>query len=55
MFMLNNGAFCWESRKQDTNANSKTEAEYIAALEAARKAVWIRSFITGLMRNSKPV
>ena len=46
--MLNGGAFSWKSVKQDTIADSTTEAEYIAASEAAKEAVWIRSFMTGL-------
>ncbi|GJV45496.1 hypothetical protein Tco_1430032 [Tanacetum coccineum] len=35
----------WKSSKQSTIAMSATEAEYIAALEAAMKAVWIRKYI----------
>ena len=31
-----------------TNNTNLTEAEYIAACEAAKEAVWIRNFITGL-------
>ena len=34
--------------KQDTIADSTTETEYIAAWEAAKEAVWIRSFLAGL-------
>ncbi|GJS05546.1 retrotransposon protein, putative, ty1-copia subclass [Tanacetum coccineum] len=36
------------SSKQSTTAMSATEAEYIAASEAAMEAVWIRKFISGL-------
>ena len=46
--MLNVGAFSWKSFKQATTADSTTEAEYIAAAEAAKEAVWIRSFLIGL-------
>ncbi|GJV87031.1 retrotransposon protein, putative, ty1-copia subclass [Tanacetum coccineum] len=38
----------WKSSKQSTTAMSATEAEYIAASEAAMEAVWIRKFISGL-------
>ncbi|GJY57997.1 retrotransposon protein, putative, ty1-copia subclass [Tanacetum coccineum] len=42
------GAVDWKSSKQSNSPMSATEAEYIAALEAAMKAVWIRKFISGL-------
>ena len=48
VFCLNGGAVSWKSSKQDTVADSTTESEYIAASEAAKEAVWIRKFITGL-------
>ncbi|GJR92333.1 retrovirus-related pol polyprotein from transposon TNT 1-94 [Tanacetum coccineum] len=48
VFILNGGAVDWKSSKQSTTAMSATEAEYIAASEAAIEAVWIRKFILGL-------
>ena len=36
------------SSKQDTVADSTTEAEYIAAWEAAKEGVWIRNFLDDL-------
>ncbi|GJT57736.1 retrotransposon protein, putative, ty1-copia subclass [Tanacetum coccineum] len=48
VFVLNGGAVDWKSSKQSTTAMSATEAEYIAASEAAMEAVWIRKFISGL-------
>ncbi|GJY32717.1 hypothetical protein Tco_0417186 [Tanacetum coccineum] len=44
-FQQNSGAVDWKSSKQSTTAMSDTKAEYIAASEAAMKAVWIRKFI----------
>ncbi|PKI72505.1 hypothetical protein CRG98_007108 [Punica granatum] len=40
--------FSWKSSKQETTADSTTEAEYIAAFDATMKAVWIRKFVTEL-------
>ncbi|KAK8644737.1 hypothetical protein V6N13_124037 [Hibiscus sabdariffa] len=48
VFCLNGGAVSWKSSKQDTTADSTTEAEYIAASGAAKQAVWIKKFITEL-------
>ncbi|GKG44949.1 retrotransposon protein, putative, ty1-copia subclass, partial [Tanacetum coccineum] len=48
VFVLNGGAVDWNSSKQSTTAMFATEAEYIAASEAAMEAVWIRKIISGL-------
>ena len=48
MFCLNGGAISCKSSKQDTVADSTIEAKYIATSEAAKEAVWIKKFITGL-------
>ncbi|GJR85601.1 retrotransposon protein, putative, ty1-copia subclass [Tanacetum coccineum] len=48
VFILNGGAVDWKSSKQSTIVMSAIESKYIAALEAAMKAVWIRKFISGL-------
>ena len=48
VFVINGGAVDWRSKKQTTIAMSATEAEYIAASEAAMEAVWMRKFISDL-------
>nr|ABA97706.1 retrotransposon protein, putative, Ty1-copia subclass [Oryza sativa Japonica Group] len=48
LFCLNGGAVSWKSSKQDIAADSTTEAEYIAASEAAKEAVWIKKFVSQL-------
>jgi hypothetical protein len=48
LFTLNGGAFSWKSSKQGTVAESTTEAEYIAALEATKEGVWMKKFMIEL-------
>ena len=45
VFCLNGGVVKWRSSKQDTVADSTIEAEYIAASDAVKEAVWIKNFI----------
>ena len=45
LFCLNEGAVSWRSSKQDTVADSTTEAEYMAASDATKEEVWIKNFI----------
>ncbi|KAJ9541534.1 hypothetical protein OSB04_028040 [Centaurea solstitialis] len=47
VFTLNGGAISWKSSKQDI-ADSTTEAEYIAASDAAKEVVWLRNFLSDL-------
>ncbi|GKG03421.1 hypothetical protein Tco_0311057 [Tanacetum coccineum] len=48
VFVLIGGDVNWESTKQSILATSSIEAEYIAASDDSKKAVWIRKFISGL-------
>ncbi|PKI70107.1 hypothetical protein CRG98_009570 [Punica granatum] len=48
VFCLNGGAVSWKSSKQETVADSTIEAEYIAAFNAAKEAIWIKKFVTEL-------
>ena len=42
VFTLSGGAVVWRSVKQSSTADSTMEAEYIAACEAAKEAVWLK-------------
>ena len=48
VFTLNGGAICWRSGKQTCVADSTIEAEYVAAFEAAKEAVWLKKFLLDL-------
>ncbi|KAL0311603.1 UNVERIFIED_CONTAM: Secreted RxLR effector protein [Sesamum angustifolium] len=48
VFKLNGDMVAWKSSKQDTTADSTTEAEYKAASEAAKEAVWMENYIQKL-------
>ena len=48
IFTLNEGAVVWRSVKQTCIADSIIEAEYVAACELAKEAVWLRKFLTNL-------
>ncbi|GJW34174.1 putative ribonuclease H-like domain-containing protein [Tanacetum coccineum] len=48
VFVLNGGVVDWKSTKQSIFATSSAEAEYIAAYDASKEAVWVRKFISGL-------
>ncbi|KAL0411206.1 UNVERIFIED_CONTAM: hypothetical protein Slati_3710300 [Sesamum latifolium] len=48
VFKHNGGVVAWKSSKQDTTTDSTMEAEYIAASEAAKEAVWMKNYIQEL-------
>nr|GEV15619.1 hypothetical protein [Tanacetum cinerariifolium] len=48
VFVLNGGAVDWKSAKQSIFATLSAEAEYIAAFDASKEAVWVKKFISGL-------
>jgi transposase InsO family protein len=50
-FLLSGAPISWASRKQSTVAHSSTEAEYMAVSDAAKEAVWWRSFLSSLGFN----
>ncbi|MCQ7012854.1 hypothetical protein M9Y11_18445, partial [Clostridioides difficile] len=48
VFTLGGGAIVWRSVKQKCVADSTMEAEYVAASEAAKEAVWLKNFLMDL-------
>ncbi|XP_073019296.1 secreted RxLR effector protein 161-like [Primulina eburnea] len=48
VFTLGGGAVVWRSTKQSCTADSTIEAEYVAACEAAKEAVWLKKFLLSL-------
>ena len=55
LFILNGGPISWKSRIQKPVACSSTEAEYYAAGDAAREAVWLRLLLENLnSRQTEP-
>jgi hypothetical protein len=53
IFILAGGSVRWSSRKQPTTATSSSEAEYIAASDGAKQAVWLRHFLHSIQKGSK--
>jgi hypothetical protein len=53
IFTMAEGPISWCSRKQPITATSTTEAEYIAAAEAAKHAIWIKHFLFSIRKGLK--
>ena len=53
LFTFAGGAVSWQSKLQKCVALSTTEAEYIAATEAAKEMLWMKRFVQelGLMQD----
>jgi hypothetical protein len=49
VFFFAGGPISWRSRRQRSVALSSTEAEYIAASDAAREVVWLRRLFSEMM------
>ena len=48
VFLLNGAPISWSSKRQPTVALSSTEAEYIAATQATKEAIWLRRLFKDL-------
>ena len=48
VFTLGGGAKSWRSVKQSCIADSTMKAEYVAACEVAKEAVWLKKFLFNL-------
>lgn len=48
VFVMFGGAVSWMSKRQPTVAASTTEAEYIAAAQATREALWLKQLLVDL-------
>ena len=53
LFLLSGAPICWKAKKQTIVALSTTDAEYVAASEACREAVWLRRLIKDLCAASQ--
>jgi hypothetical protein len=55
IFVLNGGPVSWTSQKQSTISTSTCQAEYVAAFEATKSAVWLRRLMHDLgVKVDKP-
>ncbi|WP_176691529.1 Ty1/Copia family ribonuclease HI, partial [Enterobacter cloacae complex sp. GF14B] len=52
VFTLVGGAISWRSRLQDCVTQSTTEAEYVAANEACKEAIWLGRLVADLGINA---
>ena len=55
VFTLGGATVSWRSIKQSCIADSTMDAEYVAASEAAKEAIWLRKFLKELGFIAKDV
>ena len=55
VFVLNDGAISWQSKRQQTVAASTTEAEYMAAAAAVKEGLWLRKLLLDFGFDIGPV
>jgi hypothetical protein len=55
-FTLGSGLVTWSSRKQRTVSTSTCEAEYVAACDVTKEAVWLRALLNSVEINqTRPI
>ena len=52
-FAFGSSIFSWSSKKQETVAQSTTEAEFVAATAAVNQALWLRKILMDLNLEKK--
>eukprot|EP00253_Pinus_taeda_P018476 PITA_18476 len=55
VFTLAGGAISWMSKLQETVALSTTEAEYIAASDSSKEAIWLKGLLDEIGRTREKV
>eukprot|EP00253_Pinus_taeda_P036708 PITA_36708 len=55
VFTLASGAISWMSKLQETVVLSTTEAEYIAALDASKEAIWLKGLLDEIGKTQEKV
>lgn len=48
VYMMHGGPISWRSKRQSTVAGSTAEAEYIAAAEAVKEGLWLRTLLKSM-------
>jgi hypothetical protein len=51
IFIIAGGLVSWMSRKQPLTALSTTEAEYIAAVDTTKQAIWLQHFLYAIYKH----
>jgi|SRR6266702_716370 len=51
VFLIDSGAISWSLRKQELVTLSTAEAEYVAAMHAAKEAIWLHKLLGKLFPN----
>ena len=54
-FITNSSAVSWSTKKQEIISLLTTESKYVAAIYAAKEALWLRSLISQLFGTTLPV